>query len=106
VSGSSGSFALTNEFLEYEIRAYLQQCNYWTAYRAVISALTDNVRTFVIKLSHNWLPVAFGNADAALRLIPALSAFNPKPYLTCTSATLGHLEVHRSAYEAPQRRIY
>jgi hypothetical protein len=29
----------------------------WTAYRAAISALTDQVRTFVIKLNHDWLPV-------------------------------------------------
>jgi hypothetical protein len=59
--------ALTNEFPEYGIRAYLQQRNgwtahildsiNWTAYRAAISALTDQVRTFVIKLSHDWLPV-------------------------------------------------
>jgi hypothetical protein len=56
-----------NEFPEYEIRAYLQQRNYWayhifdsincTTYLAAISALTDNARTFVIKLSHSWLRV-------------------------------------------------
>jgi hypothetical protein len=58
---------LTNKFPEYEIRAYIQQRNdwadhifdsiSWTAYRLAISALIENVRTFVIKLSHNWLPV-------------------------------------------------
>jgi hypothetical protein len=58
---------LTNEYPEYEIRAYLLQRNDWTAqifdsinltaYRAAISALTDQLRTFVIKLSHNCLPV-------------------------------------------------
>jgi hypothetical protein len=57
----------TNEFPEYEIRAYLQQGNgwnaltldsiNWTAYQAAISAFTTQVRTFVIKLSHDWLPV-------------------------------------------------
>jgi hypothetical protein len=49
-----------------EFRACIQKRNnwtshiydaiHWTAYRAAISALTDNVRTFVIKLSHK-LPV-------------------------------------------------
>jgi hypothetical protein len=29
----------------------------WTAYRAALSTLTDQGRTFVIKLSHDWLPV-------------------------------------------------
>jgi hypothetical protein len=58
---------LTTEFPEYEIRAYIQQHNNWTdhifdsrkwtVYRAAISALTDNIRAFVIKLGHNWLPV-------------------------------------------------
>jgi hypothetical protein len=58
---------LTNEFPEYEIEAYLQQRNgwnahtldsiNWTAYQAAISALTTQVRTFVVKLSHDWLPV-------------------------------------------------
>jgi hypothetical protein len=58
---------LRNEFSEYEIRAYLQQRNGWTAhildsinwiaYRAAISAITNQVRTFVIKFSHDWLPV-------------------------------------------------
>jgi hypothetical protein len=53
---------LTNEFLEYELRGYIQQRNNWTyhifdsvnctVYRAAISTLTDNVRTFMIKLSH------------------------------------------------------
>jgi hypothetical protein len=35
--------------------------------------------------------LAFGNADTALRMIPARSAFNPKPYRTCISATLGQI---------------
>jgi hypothetical protein len=58
---------LTNAFPEYEIRAYLQQRNgwnahtldsiNWTLYQAAISALTNQVHTFVIKLSHDWLPV-------------------------------------------------
>jgi hypothetical protein len=54
-------------FPEYELRAYLQQRNgwtahildsiNWTAYRAAISAITNQVRTFVIEFSHDWLPV-------------------------------------------------
>jgi hypothetical protein len=35
-----------------------------------------------------------GNADAALRLIPARSAFNPKPYLICTSDSLFSPSLH------------
>jgi cytidylate kinase len=64
---------LTNEFPEYASREYLQQRNNWTdhivdsidwtAYRAVISAVTDNVRTFVIKISHNWLPTPMRFCD-------------------------------------------
>jgi hypothetical protein len=56
---------LRNEFSEYELRAYLQQRNGWTAhildsinwnaYRTAISAITNQVRTFVIKFSHDWL---------------------------------------------------
>jgi Holliday junction resolvase RusA-like endonuclease len=78
---------LANEFPEYEIRAYLQQRNgwtahtldsiNWTAYRAAISALTDQVRTFDIITGYQ---LAFGNADTALRLPPARNAFNPKQY--------------------------
>jgi hypothetical protein len=58
---------LRNEFTEYEIRSYLQQRNGWTAhildsinwtvYRAAISAITNQVRIFAIKFSHDWLPV-------------------------------------------------
>jgi hypothetical protein len=58
---------LRNEFPEYEIRAYLQQRNgwtahilvsiNWTAYRAANSAITNQVRTFVIEFNHDWLPV-------------------------------------------------
>jgi hypothetical protein len=58
---------LRNEFSEYEIRAYLQQRNgwtahildsiNWTAYRAATSAITNQVRISVIKFSHDWLPV-------------------------------------------------
>jgi hypothetical protein len=29
----------------------------WTAYQSAISLYTDSLRTFVIKLSHGWLPV-------------------------------------------------
>jgi hypothetical protein len=58
---------LANEFPEYEMRAYLQQRQgwnahtldsiNWTAYQAAISTLTQLVRTFVVKLSHDWLLV-------------------------------------------------
>jgi hypothetical protein len=53
---------LTNRFPEYKMRAYIEQRKIfdsinWTAYRGAISALTDQVRTFVSKPSHNWLPV-------------------------------------------------
>jgi hypothetical protein len=42
-------------------------------------------------MSKPLLSMVFGNADAALWLIPAQGACNPKPYITCTSATLGSL---------------
>jgi hypothetical protein len=29
----------------------------WPAYRSISPLLTDHVRTFVIKLSHGWIPV-------------------------------------------------
>jgi hypothetical protein len=93
-----GIRALANEFPEYEIRAYLQKCNgwtahmldpiNWTAYRAAISALTDQV---------HWLPVAFGNTETALRLTPAGNVFNSKQYVTCTSATLEQIGVTNSS---------
>jgi hypothetical protein len=89
---------LTNEFPEYKIRAYLQQRNGWTAhtldsvnwnaYQAALSALTDQVRTFVIKLSHDCLP-----ADCHL---PG-NAFNSKQYAICTSATLEQIGVTNSS---------
>jgi hypothetical protein len=41
--------------------------------------------------------LAFGNTDAALRLIPARNGFNSRPYLTCTSATLGQVGVTNSS---------
>jgi hypothetical protein len=54
--------AITNEFPDYVLRAYIQQRNNWvnhiydsiswTTYRASISILTDNARTFVIKINH------------------------------------------------------
>jgi hypothetical protein len=63
-SQAGGKAQLTNEFPEFESRAYIQKRNNWTdqifdsinwtAYRAALSALTDNVGSFVIKLSHNW----------------------------------------------------
>jgi hypothetical protein len=57
---------LTHDFPVFELRAYIQQCINWTdhifdalsctAYRSAISILTDNVRTFVSKLSRSCLP--------------------------------------------------
>jgi hypothetical protein len=48
---------------------------------------------------------ASGNADAALRLIPTRSVFNPRPYLTFTSASLGQIGVANSSL-AHQKRIH
>jgi hypothetical protein len=65
---------LTNKFLGYEIQAYIQQGNNWTVhiydptsrttYRSAISLLTD-VRSYLIKLSRNWLPV--GHSGTPMR---------------------------------------
>jgi hypothetical protein len=98
---------LTNKFPEHELRASTQKRNNWTdhiydsiswtAYLLANSTLTDNVRTFVIKLSHAGYQSTFGNADSVLRLVSASSAFNPRPYLTCTCATLGQLCVTNSS---------
>jgi hypothetical protein len=54
---------LTTELPEYKLRAYNNWTDHvfdsinWTAYRSASSILTDNVRTFAIKLRHDWLPV-------------------------------------------------
>jgi hypothetical protein len=55
------------ELPEYEIQDYLQQRNSWpdevydsvswAAYGSASAGLTDNLRTFVVTLSHNWLPI-------------------------------------------------
>jgi hypothetical protein len=52
---------------ENELRVYLQQRNCWSnktynsinwsAYSSAGAGLTDNARTFVVKLIHNWLPI-------------------------------------------------
>jgi hypothetical protein len=111
-----GKSTLTNEFPEYEIRVYIQQRNNWsdhifdsinrTAYRAAISALTDNIRTCTIKLSHKWLPVGF--RERRCGAATARKAFNLRLFLTCTFAIIGQLGVtnHRSAYNAPQKHIH
>jgi hypothetical protein len=91
----------TNEFPEYKIRAYLQQRNgwtahtlysiNWTAYRAAISALTDQVRTIVIKVSHDWLPVSVRE-----RRCGAVTAMYPKCLQLETVRHLYHLCHSRS----------
>jgi hypothetical protein len=58
---------LGTELTEYELRDYLQKRNEWsdevddsiswTAYRSASAGLTDSLRTFVVKLSHGWLPI-------------------------------------------------
>ncbi len=58
---------LRNELPEYELRAYLQKRNDWSdrvyesiswpAYRSASAGLTDSARTFVVKLTHGWLPI-------------------------------------------------
>jgi hypothetical protein len=58
---------LRTELPEYELRAYLQKRNDWSddtydsiswqAYGSASAGLTDGRRTFVVKLSHNWLPI-------------------------------------------------
>ena len=84
---------LTNDFTEYELRAYLQKRNNWTdhtfdsiswtAYGAAISTLTDKVRTFVIKLSHGWLPVGVRErrCGAATDICPQCIQPETVPYL-------------------------
>jgi hypothetical protein len=58
---------LRTELTEYELRDYLQKRNEWSdevydsiswpAYRSASAGLTDSLRTFVVKLSHGWLPI-------------------------------------------------
>jgi hypothetical protein len=72
--------ALTNELPEYDIQAYFQKRNNWTAhiydcmswdaYRLLFSILTDNAKTFVIKLSHDWLPVGIRRCVATTDIRP------------------------------------
>jgi hypothetical protein len=62
----------------------------WTAYRAANSALTENVRTFVIKLSHSWLPVGVREhrCGAATDTCPECIQPETVPYLyLCRSRT-------------------
>jgi hypothetical protein len=64
---SSEIYTLRTEFTEYELRAYLQRRNNWSdkvydsiswpAYRSASTKLSDNERTFVVKLTHGWLPI-------------------------------------------------
>jgi hypothetical protein len=61
---------------EYELRAYLQRRNDWSdkvydsiswpAYRSS-AGLTDNLRTFVVKLVMAGYPLAYANDDAVVR---------------------------------------
>jgi hypothetical protein len=58
---------LRTELPEYELQAYLQKRNDWSddvydsiswrAYGSASAGLTDSLRTFVVKLSHSWLPI-------------------------------------------------
>jgi hypothetical protein len=58
---------LLTELPEYNLRKYLQERNNWSdevydsiswpAYRSASARLTDSARIFVVKLSHNWLPI-------------------------------------------------
>jgi hypothetical protein len=64
---SSEIYTLRTEFTEYELRAYLQRRNNWSdevydsiswpAYRSASTKLSDSERTFVVKLTHGWLPI-------------------------------------------------
>jgi hypothetical protein len=102
-------FTPTNEFPEYEIRVYIQQ-RYncidhifdsinWTAYRAANSAFTDNVRTFVIKISHNYSPVGVRERRCGAATDTYPICIQPRPYLTytSTSSTLGQIGVTNSS---------
>jgi hypothetical protein len=62
----------------------------WTAYRATISTLTDDVRTFVIKLSHNWLPVGVQERRCGAAIVTCPECIQPEtaPHLyLCHSQT-------------------
>jgi hypothetical protein len=58
---------LRNALPENELRHYLQRRNYWSnetynsinwsAYSSASAGLSDSARTFVVKLTHNWLPI-------------------------------------------------
>ena len=108
---------LTNEFPEYEIRAYLQQRNgwnahtlasiNWTAYQAAISALTSQVRTFVIKLSQatGW------RSGTPIRrpecYMPEMHPTrNSTPFVPLSLYNKVARPIHRPAHETPQGRVH
>jgi hypothetical protein len=70
--------------------------------RSASAGLTDNLRTFVVKLSHDWLPIEYANDDAVVRLTcPQCSEIETVPHLyRCQSRAqwrnrfLIHLQVH------------
>jgi hypothetical protein len=104
-----------SETTEYELRAYLQRRNNWSdevydsiswpAYRSASTKLSDSERTFVVKLTHGWLPIGVrerrcsGTTDKC----PQCSEIETVPHLyRCQSSTVAQ-PVRNTPARAPQR---
>jgi hypothetical protein len=84
---------LRTELPEYELRAYLQKRNDWSddtydsinwqAYGSASAGLTDSFRTFVVKLTHGWLPIGVRErrCSATTDLCPQCKEIETVPHL-------------------------
>ena len=91
---------ITTELADYGMRDYLQQHNNWypdtyesiswSAYRSSSSNITVSVRTFVVKHTHDWLPVGVRECryGAATDTCPQCNQSETMTHLyTCSSRT-------------------
>ena len=84
---------LRTELPEFELRAYLQKRSEWSdeaydsiswpAYGSASAGLTDSLRTFVVKLSHGWLPIGVRErrCSAMTDLCPQCNEIETVPHL-------------------------
>jgi hypothetical protein len=80
---------LRTELPEYELRAYPQKrndwsdvvCDYtiWRAYGSASAGFNDNLRTFVVKCIHGWLPIGLRErrCSATADLCPSVPLAGP-----------------------------
>jgi hypothetical protein len=90
---SREEYTLRTELPEYELRAHVQARNNWAyqvyvfiswpAFRSATAGFTDSLRTFVVKLSHGWLPIGVRErrCSATTDLCPQCNEIETVPHL-------------------------